>query len=67
MVGVLKGHTGPVLDMNFSSNGRFLASCAEGMYRYSLKKFFLREVIISDICLIALALHFSYALKFLRD
>ncbi|XP_033302823.1 uncharacterized protein LOC117207080 [Bombus bifarius] len=29
MVGVLKGHTGPVLDMNFSSNGRFLASCAE--------------------------------------
>lgn len=62
MVGVLKGHTGPVLDMNFSSNGRFLASCAEGMYRYNLRKFVLREVIIS-ISLIALALHFSYALK----
>ncbi|XP_017761485.1 PREDICTED: uncharacterized protein LOC108551736 isoform X2 [Eufriesea mexicana] len=29
MVGALKGHTGPVLDMNFSSNGKFLASCAE--------------------------------------
>ncbi|XP_060815344.1 uncharacterized protein LOC132906818 isoform X2 [Bombus pascuorum] len=29
MVGVLKGHTGTVLNMNFSSNGRYLASCAE--------------------------------------
>ncbi|XP_071876175.1 uncharacterized protein isoform X2 [Bombus fervidus] len=29
MVGVLKGHTGQVLNMNFSSNGRYLASCAE--------------------------------------
>ncbi|XP_011307622.1 uncharacterized protein prage isoform X1 [Fopius arisanus] len=29
MVGALKGHTGPVLDMNFSSDGKFLASCAE--------------------------------------
>ncbi|XP_076243381.1 uncharacterized protein LOC143184798 isoform X1 [Calliopsis andreniformis] len=29
MVGALKGHTAPVLDMNFSSNGKFLASCAE--------------------------------------
>lgn len=30
MVGTLKGHTAPVLDMNFSSNDKFLASCAEG-------------------------------------
>ncbi|XP_076647717.1 uncharacterized protein LOC143356152 isoform X2 [Halictus rubicundus] len=29
MVGALKGHTAPVLDMSFSSNGKFLASCAE--------------------------------------
>lgn len=29
VVGALKGHTGPVLDMNFSSNGKFIASCAE--------------------------------------
>lgn len=34
MVGALKGHTAPVLDMNFSSNGKFLASCAEGMCPY---------------------------------
>lgn len=33
MVGALKGHTARVLDMNFSSNGKFLASCAEGMCR----------------------------------
>ncbi|XP_046424616.1 uncharacterized protein LOC124181933 isoform X1 [Neodiprion fabricii] len=29
MVGALKGHTAPVLDMDYSSNGKFLASCAE--------------------------------------
>ncbi|XP_012169657.1 uncharacterized protein LOC100646310 isoform X1 [Bombus terrestris] len=29
MVSVLKGHTSTVLDMSFSSNGRYLASCAE--------------------------------------
>lgn len=29
VVGSLKGHTAPVLDMSFSSNGKFLASCAE--------------------------------------
>lgn len=29
MVGALKGHTASVLDMNFSNNGKFLASCAE--------------------------------------
>lgn len=33
VVGALKGHTGPVLDMNFSSNGKFIATCAEGMYQ----------------------------------
>lgn len=26
----LKGHTGQVLDMDFSANGKYLASCAEG-------------------------------------
>lgn len=31
MIGALKGHTGTVLDMDFSSNGKFLASSAEGM------------------------------------
>ena len=30
MIGALKGHTGPVLDINFSSTGKFLASSAEG-------------------------------------
>ncbi|XP_046745710.1 secreted protein C [Diprion similis] len=29
MVGALKGHTAPVLDMDYASNGKFLASCAE--------------------------------------
>ncbi|XP_012282453.1 transducin beta-like protein 2 isoform X3 [Orussus abietinus] len=29
MVSTLKGHTGPVLDMDFSSNGKYLATCAE--------------------------------------
>ncbi|KOX79851.1 RNA exonuclease 1 like protein [Melipona quadrifasciata] len=28
--GALKGHTASVLNMNFSSNGKYLASCAEG-------------------------------------
>lgn len=32
MVGALKGHAGLILDMNFSANGKYLASCAEGMY-----------------------------------
>jgi WD40 repeat protein len=26
----LKGHSGEVLDMDFSGNGKFLATCAEG-------------------------------------
>lgn len=26
----LKGHTGSVLDMSFSSNGKYLATCADG-------------------------------------
>lgn len=32
MMGTLKGHTGLVTDMDFSSNGRYLASCADGTY-----------------------------------
>lgn len=34
MVGALKAHTGTVLDMKFSSDGKFLASCAEGTFKY---------------------------------
>lgn len=30
MMTSLKGHTGQVHDMDFSSNGKFLATCAEG-------------------------------------
>jgi WD domain, G-beta repeat. len=30
----LKGHSGEVLDMDFSSNGKFLATCAEGKKLY---------------------------------
>lgn len=30
LVTSLKGHSGEVLDMDFSSNGKFLATCAEG-------------------------------------
>lgn len=26
----LKGHTGEILDMDYSSNGKFLATCADG-------------------------------------
>lgn len=26
----IKGHTGPILDIDFSSNGKYLASCADG-------------------------------------
>lgn len=28
----IKGHTGPILDIDFSSNGKYLASCADGKY-----------------------------------
>lgn len=31
----LKGHTGQVYDMDFSSNGKYLASCADGEYATS--------------------------------
>lgn len=33
----LKGHSGQVLDMDFSHNGKYLASCADGEF---LKTFF---------------------------
>lgn len=32
----LKGHTGSVLDMSFSSNGKYLATCADGKLIYLL-------------------------------
>lgn len=28
----LKGHTGSVMDMSFSSNGKYLATCADGEF-----------------------------------
>ncbi|XP_034949324.1 uncharacterized protein prage isoform X2 [Chelonus insularis] len=34
IVGTLKGHTGPVLEMDFSSDDKFLASCAEDCSRF---------------------------------
>nr|CAD7416397.1 unnamed protein product [Timema poppensis] len=34
----LKGHTGKVLDMDFSSNGKFLATCAEGIGKVELEE-----------------------------
>lgn len=36
----LKGHTGSVLDMSFSSNGKYLATCADGKF-CSLSQLFL--------------------------
>ncbi|KAK1125705.1 hypothetical protein K0M31_005253 [Melipona bicolor] len=36
--GALKGHTSSVLNMNFSSNGKYLASCAEGKYQHQCIK-----------------------------
>ena len=38
MTGSLKGHTAPVLDMNFSSTGKYLASCAEGKISIANRK-----------------------------
>lgn len=35
----IKGHTGPILDIDFSSNGKFLASCADGKWQALLRKF----------------------------
>ena len=32
----LKGHTGPITDMDFSPNGKHLATCAEGIQFYYL-------------------------------
>ncbi|KAG8252032.1 Transducin beta-like protein 2 [Homalodisca vitripennis] len=32
MVTSLKGHTGQVTDIDFSPNGKFLVTCAEGKY-----------------------------------
>ncbi|EFN79584.1 hypothetical protein EAI_01283 [Harpegnathos saltator] len=33
LIGALKGHTGLILDMDLSQNGKYLASSAEGTYR----------------------------------
>ncbi|XP_058795669.1 uncharacterized protein LOC131666782 isoform X2 [Phymastichus coffea] len=35
MLGALKGHTGPLLQIDFSANGKFLASCAEAAINLS--------------------------------
>lgn len=40
----LKGHTGQISDMDFSPNGKYLATCAEGMMTFALFS------IIDDAC-----------------
>lgn len=30
LIGTMKGHTGQVLNMDFSANGKYIASCADG-------------------------------------
>lgn len=32
LIASLKGHSGEILDLDFSSNGKQLASCAEGKF-----------------------------------
>jgi len=32
LAGNLKGHSGPVLGLDFSPNGKYLASCSEGRF-----------------------------------
>lgn len=34
IIGTLKGHTSPILDMDLSNNGKFLVSCAEGTKQF---------------------------------
>ena len=34
LIASLKGHTSTVLDIDFSNNGKYLASCSEGIYMY---------------------------------
>lgn len=35
----LKGHTSEILDMEFSPNGKFLATCGEGKLKFKSNKF----------------------------
>lgn len=39
LIGALKGHTDLVLDIDFSSNNKYLASCAQGMFSYINKQY----------------------------
>ena len=39
LITTLKGHGGRVLDMDFSENGKYLASCADGKYFAVFKNF----------------------------
>lgn len=32
LITTLKGHTGSVMDMSFSANGKYLATCADGEF-----------------------------------
>jgi len=35
----LKGHSGPVIGLDFSPNGKYLASCSEGILMHDFKIF----------------------------
>ncbi|KAJ8679510.1 hypothetical protein QAD02_015297 [Eretmocerus hayati] len=50
MVGALKGHTAPILDMDFSANGKFLASCAEDRAEQQRGRHQLDKVASANTC-----------------
>ncbi|XP_076647720.1 transducin beta-like protein 2 isoform X4 [Halictus rubicundus] len=58
MVGALKGHTAPVLDMSFSSNGKFLASCAEDR---TVLLWFTKELAIKEKRSLRVNIEFDHA------
>lgn len=39
----LKGHTGSVMDMSFSANGKYLATCADGEFSFNKINLFTDE------------------------
>lgn len=39
LITTLKGHTGSVMDMSFSANGKYLATCADGEFCLINNKF----------------------------